>query len=182
MNESAITVRYAKAFFTVAKEQDLVLELKDDMELVMDLCIKSDEFVDLLKSPVIKTSEKIRLFKVIFFEKVNELTLNFFLLVLQNKREVFIPAICRDVLTLIRQEQGIKSVVLTTAVAVDDQVTKKITGILERELKGKVEITGRVKPDIIGGIILRIDDKQYDASIARQLEKVKQRLLKAHVW
>lgn len=179
MNESAITVRYAKAFFAVALERDVISELKDDMEMVMNLCRNSDEFLVFLKSPVIKISEKMRLFNIIFKERVNELTLNFFRLILQNKREIFLPEISRNILTLIRQEKGIKSVVLTTAVPVDDTVTKKISAVLERELKGKVELTSRIRPDIIGGIILRIDDRQYDASVSMQLNKIKQKLLAA---
>jgi F-type H+-transporting ATPase subunit delta len=181
MNESAITVRYAKAFFAVALEQDIISELKDDMELVMNLCWESDEFLVLLKSPVIKISEKIRLFNIIFKERVNELTLNFLLLILQNKREIFLPDISRNILTLIREEKGIKSVVLTTAAPVDDVVTKKILVILENELKGKVELSSRIKPDIIGGIILRVDDRQYDASVVTQLKKIKQELLTAQL-
>jgi len=181
MNESAITVRYAKAFFAVARERDVISELKDDMEMVMNLCRDSDEFLVLLKSPVIKISEKIRLFNIIFKDRVNELTLNFFRLILQNKREIFLPDISRNILTLIRQEKGIKSVVLTTAIPVDDPVIKKISGVLERELKGKVELTGRVKPSVIGGIILRVDDKQYDASVGTQIKKVRQRLLTAYL-
>jgi F-type H+-transporting ATPase subunit delta len=48
---------------------------------------------------------------------------------------------------------------------------------MEKELGSQVEISARINPGIIGGMILRIDDKQYDASIAAQLNKIKKELL-----
>ena len=177
MNESAITVRYAKALFSLAKERNILLDLKADMELFSDIYKNSDDFLMLIKSPVIKSSEKIRLIDTIFQDKINELTLNFFRLVFQNKREIFIPEISNNILKLIREEKGIKTAVLTTASSVDNNTLDKITRLLENELGGKVELTNCIKPQIIGGIIIRVNDKQYDASIAKQLNKVKQKLL-----
>jgi F-type H+-transporting ATPase subunit delta len=44
-------------------------------------------------------------------------------------------------------------------------------------MKVKIELSTQIKPEIIGGMILRLDDKQYDASIATQLKKIRQNLL-----
>lgn len=181
MDESTLTVRYSKALFSLAKEEDELLSLKNDMELVLDVCKNSVEFDNFFKSPVIKGSEKFRVISLIFKEKVSYFTLNFFRIVIQNSRETFVPSVCRHVLTLIRQEKGIKSAVLTTAKEIDGNIQKKLTAILERELGGKVELTNRINPKIIGGIILQIDDKQYDASVATKLKQLKQQLLKATV-
>lgn len=52
---------------------------------------------------------------------------------------------------------------------------------MEKELAAKIELSTQVNPDIIGGMILRLDDKQYDASIATQLKKVKQTLLETEL-
>ncbi|MDD4107759.1 MAG: ATP synthase F1 subunit delta [Prolixibacteraceae bacterium] len=181
MDESAITVRYSKALFSLANESEELSSLKDDMELFMDVYKNSEEFKHLLKSPVIKGSEKFRLLTIIFKGKVSDFTINFFRLVIQNKRESFLPLICRYVLTLIKREKGIKTVVLTTAAAIDDDLLEKINSVLERELESKVELANRVNPEIIGGIILRIDDKQYDASVITKLKDLKNKLLKAAV-
>jgi F-type H+-transporting ATPase subunit delta len=181
MDESTLTVRYSKALFALAKEEDELLSLKNDMELVLDVCKNSVEFVNFLKSPVIKDSEKFRVITLIFKDRVNYFTLNFFRIIINNNRETLVPSVCRHVLTLIRHEKGIKSVILTTAKEIDENILKKLTGILERELGGKVELTNRINPKIIGGIILQIDDKQYDESIATKLKQLKQQLLKATI-
>lgn len=181
MNQSTITVRYAKAFFSTAKEKNMLDKLKADIELVLSVCKSSSEFILLLESPVVKTSKKTDLIKSIFSEKVNELTLNFLLLIAQNKREVQIPGICRNFLTLTRKDQNIKSAVITTASEINKETLKKVETVIAKELDAKIELTSEVNTEIVGGIVLRIDDKQYDASVATQLKKIKQQLLETEL-
>lgn len=70
---------------------------------------------------------------------------------------------------------------MTTAQPIDQKLLKRAEKILETELGTPVELTGRVNPHIIGGMILRIDDKQYDDSLATRLKKMKQKLLSSHM-
>jgi len=177
MDESSISVRYSRAFYDVSEERGLLDSLKNDIELIANVCSRSTEFMKLLENPVIRTSQKIHIVSLIFNGKLNELTLDFLKLVFQNKREIFIPRICRNILSLIKEAIGIKTVMLTTAAEIDEASLNSIAQILEQELGGKVEISARINPSIIGGMILRIDDKQYDASIAAQLRKIKKELL-----
>lgn len=181
MDQSTITVRYAKAFFSTAKEKDLLDTLKSDIELILSVCKSSSDFNLLLESPVVKTSKKTDLIKSIFSGKVHELTLNFLLLIVQNKREVQIPGICRNFLTLTRKDQNIKSAVITTASEINKKTLSKVEALISKELGAKIELSSEVKTDIIGGIVLRIDDKQYDASVATQLKKIKQELLETEL-
>jgi F-type H+-transporting ATPase subunit delta len=181
MDESAIAVRYSKAIYSLASERKITDTLKTDMELISGVCSQSADFILLLKSPVVKTSEKSHVISEIFKEKIHPLTLDFLLLITRNNRETFIPDIARDTLAFIRKEKNIKTAVLTTAIEIDQPVISEIGKILEKELSGKIELTSKINPDIIGGIILRIDDKQLDASVRTQLRNVKKNLLKTQV-
>lgn len=181
MDQSAITVRYAKAFFSLAKEKKMLEIFKTDIELIADVCQKSADFILLLESPIVKTSKKIKLISSIFEDKLNVLTLNFLHLIAKNKREIHIPFICRNFLELTRKDQHIKSVVITTATEVNSETIKKIVTLLETGLHAKIELSSHINPDIIGGMVLRLDDNQYDASIATQLKKIKQKLLETEI-
>nr|WP_319998291.1 ATP synthase F1 subunit delta [uncultured Draconibacterium sp.] len=181
MNQSAISVRYAKAFFSTAKEKKLLDKLKADIQLVMDICKSSQDFILLLESPIVKSSKKAALVKSIFEGKIEEISLNFLLLIVQNKREVHIPGICRNFLDLTRKDLNIKSAVLTTASEVNSSSLKKVEELLEKELNATIELSAQVNPEILGGLVLRMDDKQYDASVATQLRKVKQTLLETEL-
>jgi F-type H+-transporting ATPase subunit delta len=181
MNESIITVRYAKALFSLAKEKGLLGRLKADIESVADVCSKSAEFILFLESPVIKTSKKISLLSEIFSGSLHELTLKFLILITENKRETFIPRICRNFLDLLRKDLGIRTAVITTATQLSAGILEKAKLIMEKELHSKIELNGKVNPEILGGIILRVDDRQYDASLATQLKKIKINLLETEL-
>ena len=181
MDQSAISVRYSKAFFAAAKEKKILDVLKADIQLVSDTCINSTDFILLLESPIVKTSKKAKLISAIFGGKVNQLTMNFLLLIVQNKREIYIPGICRNFLALCREDQNIKSAVLITATEMSNDTVKKVGTLIEEELKTKVELSTEVNKDIIGGLVIRLDDRQYDASIATQIKKIKQKLLESEI-
>ena len=159
MNQSAITVRYAKAFFSLAKEKNLLETLKKDMELVEETCRISIDFILLLESPVVKTSKKKSVMASVFSEKINAYTLQFLNLVLENKRDVHLQGICRNFLDLVRKDQNIKSALITTASEINKNTLTKIKELIEKKLNTKVELSENIKPEIIGGLVLRIDDK-----------------------
>ena len=175
--DSLIRVRYAKAFFQSAKEKNLLGELKSDIENILSICNNSPEFIGLLNSPVVKTRQKSELINQIFKSQVNDLTLKFLVLITENKREAEIPGICRNFLTLTRKDQNIKTATLITAAEINNETTGKIRKIIENETGAGIELSSRINPDLIGGFILRIDDKQYDSSVASQLKKIRQQLL-----
>lgn len=181
MDHSAITVRYAKAFFTLAKEKSLLSPLKKDIELIADICQHSTDFILLLESPVVKASKKMTLITSIFSEKVSSLTLDFLHLITKNKRESHIPAICHHFLGLTRKDQNIKSALITTATEINKETIKKIKILMEKELDAKIELSSKINPEIIGGLVLRVEDMQYDASVATQLKIIKQKLLETEL-
>lgn len=181
MSLSAIRVRYAKAFFELAKEKKMLNTLKTDIQKVFDVCSLSPDFINMLESPVIKTSKKAELITTIFKAEIQPLTLNFLVLIANNKRENYIPGICRNFLDMTREDQNIKSAVLITATEINPKTNDKIRNLLEKELNATVELNCKTDAEIIGGLILRIDDKQFDSSVATQLKKIKQLLLETEI-
>lgn len=181
MDEGLISVRYAMAVFSLAKEKKILPAIKEDMELILTVCSQSADFNRMLSSPVVKPSEKIAVIKSIFSKKINELSVNFLVLTVKNNRESFIPSVCRMVLSYIRKEKNIKTAVITTAKPLDDATLRTAEKTLEKELGAHVELTGKSDPKLIGGLVLRIDDKQYDATVLTRLKKLKQELLKTQV-
>jgi F-type H+-transporting ATPase subunit delta len=131
----------------------------------------------LLESPVIKTSQKSEALRRIFEGKIHALSINFLLLIAENKRENYIPGIFRYLEDLYRREEGVKSAVLTSAQPLNESLVAQIKEILEKEFKSKVELSQKVDEKLIGGFVLRVEDKQYDASLSTQLKKIREQLL-----
>ncbi len=177
MNRGAITVRYAKALYQVGEEKSQLKSLKEGIDLLLSSFKESPELTILLDSPVIKTSEKKKIFSSVFKGNIDEIIINFFNLLADNKREAYLKDMCLYFSELYKKNQGIKEAVITTALPLDDTHKQEILSVLENKLKRKLELTSMVNPSLIGGFKLRIDDQQVDASIAAKLRRIQNELI-----
>ncbi len=180
MNESKITVRYAKALFALAKEGNVLDAVKNDMVLLGECIHEVPELQFVISSPVIKVSEKIRLFREVFNTAFHELTSSFVTLLLEKRREEFLSGISRYFITLLRADQGIKSAELITALPLDASLLDSLKKYIAKRFNSQVEMHESVDEKLIGGFILRVDDQQVDASIASKLERIKTALIQSH--
>ena len=176
MNDSKISVRYAKALFQAAKEDSSIDKVMLDA-LTFENALELPRFREVLESPVVKTSVKKKLVKEGFENKLGDLFLNFILLVLSNKRESYLPAILRNVNALYKEHKGIKAAVLTVSSEIDAVLRKKFSELLTNTFNSKIELKEIIDPGIIGGFILKVEDEQYDASVKSELARIKKNLL-----
>jgi len=177
MNESKIVVRYAKAIFLLALEKNMLEIVRNDIELVNKTIRDFDQFGAYLKSPVIKSSQKFNLVSQIFKGTIHEISLNFIRLLIQHKRETFLEDIVRRFIDVYRNYKGIKSADVVTAVPLEEDVKQKLQVLLSVIYKTNIELHAHEDSSIIGGFVLKIADKQYDASIASSLKRMKTALI-----
>jgi len=177
MNESQISVRYAKALFQSASDKKLLDEVFRDMELLTETC-QVKEFQYLLAQPSLQTSQKCSMVESLLKKHLTWISLSLVELVIRNKREIYLPGIARNYKELYRKAKGIRSATLVTAYPVGDEEVEKIRKMIQDTFKEKVELAKKIDEEIIGGFVLTIEDMQYDASVARNLRKMKNQLMK----
>lgn len=177
MNESKISVRYAKALFQLGKEKNILDPLVADMKLVGELCNTVKDFWLMVESPVIKTSQKRKTVKLVLVDKLDAISLNFIDMVFENRREIFIKDMVRNFLDLCRKDKGILSAKLTTAGLIDEEGKTNLSEMLKKAFNSKIELEEVLDKDIIGGFILRVDDQELDASVSNQLNQIKRALI-----
>ena len=177
MNLSKINVRYAKALFELGKEKNQLRNLHEDIVKISGLCRESKEFMNLLENPVLSVSQKKQVFLKIFQFSISDQALQFILLIAGNHREFEIPGICRNFIEMVRKDQGIIPATVTTARKLSENMLSQIKKNLEKETGKEIELMDKVNPSIIGGMILRLEDQQFDGSISTQLKKIKTAML-----
>ena len=176
MNQSKIPVRYARALFLLGKEKNILDKLAEEVKLLADFFDNTPALIPWLRSPVIKMQQKKDLFRKQFKGRLSELTLNFTDLVINKKRERHFPEIFRNFIHFYKTDAGISTLVLTTASEVDESIKNKVSLGFDSKNQKRHEIITRVKPSIIGGFMLQIDDLLYDASLATELKRLKKEL------
>jgi len=180
MNESQISVRYAKALYLSAKDQGNLDAVYHDMELVSDTC-KVKDFQDMLMMPSLQVSQKCQMAMSIFEKHLSKLSLSLINLVVENKREAYLEGIARNFRDLYRNKQGIQSASLVTATPVDEGAMKAIQDLIKKTYASQVELSASVNNEVIGGFVLTIGDMQYDASVASSLKHMKKQLLQTSI-
>ncbi len=179
MNEGKISVRYAKALFILAKEENQHNLVMKDMENLLELFANVPEFNELTDNPVLKPSQKMDILNNIIKDHVQPITLSFIKLIVENNRLNFLDSIARVYKDMFKQDLGIKPATLLTSVPIDEKLRHTILRIINKRMNLKIELEEKIDTDLIGGFILKIGNQQIDASISYQLEKIKKELIRS---
>lgn len=177
MNDSKISVRYAKAILEQAREENKLGEVKRDAELIGQCIHEIPELRLLFEIPVVRTSEKKKIMENSIGSQIDPLTRTFINLVFDQKREIYLGSIIRHFLYLHNREMGIRPALLTTPARLDPAVRENIISLINRKLKIQIELREQTDERLLGGFILRIEDHQIDASIASQLSRIRKELV-----
>lgn len=170
--------RYAKALIDVANESQSAHAVYNDMHDISQSIVHSIELQHLLNSPVVKISDKINVVRAIFGNKVHQTTDKLFHLLAQNNRLELLFPITQQYTHLFNQQKGIVNATVITALELDDTMRTKVMKKAKEIVGDKnISLESKVNPDIVGGFILRIGDKQLDASVSTQLKNVKRSLI-----
>ncbi|MCE1199455.1 MAG: ATP synthase F1 subunit delta [Marinilabiliales bacterium] len=177
MNESKISVRYPKAFFSLSVEKNLSVAVKKDVDTLLHLFETQPGFKALLASPVLPASAKKSFVDKVFKEQFHAMTIDFLHLLLKNGREIYLFEICLNFNRLYSLQTGVKFAQLTTAVALDKIQLDQFSDIIQQMFGSKAEVNSKVDPSILGGFVLKVDDQQMDASVSTQLRRMKREMV-----
>ncbi len=172
MGQLKVASRYAKSLLSLAKEKGLTQEVKADVALIGKTIDASKDLRLLLNSPVIREDKKNSILKEIFASQINELTLKFINLLTEKGRESTIEAICDAYTALYRDHNNILQVRIISAVKLEEATKNEIISKLSDADK-TLEVVEEINPELIGGFIVKIGDKQIDASVLGSFNKLK---------
>ena len=173
MKATRLASRYAKSLLSLVLENNSLESTLSDMKLILSVCNQNRDLSQLLKSPVVKTDKKLTILSEIFSNEVTEITMAFISIITNKKREKFLEGIAESFIFLYKIHNNIETVTLTTATAVDNSTKEEIMNYIKKNGKSEVELTEFVDEDILGGVIIRMGDKQLDASVSRNIKELK---------
>jgi F-type H+-transporting ATPase subunit delta len=174
MPNPRLAERYAKSLIDLAVERNQLEAVYQDMLYLRAVCKSSAEFVNVMRSPVIRADKKQNILFAITEGKVSELTASFNRLLVKKMREEHLPEIIAAVITHYNLLKGIHRVKLTTAAAMSEEMKQSIMGKIKSETSlQNIELETVVKDELIGGFVLEFNNNLVDASIARDLRDIR---------
>ena len=169
---------YANALFGAAKDRGKLDAIRDQLGQFVDALNQNREMQLFLFSPYFSSTEKIDGLKRALTDAEPELW-NFLELLLEKGRMPVIFRIQRQYNTLWDKENKRLGVTVTSAVELDPEVVQRIGKEIEGQTGNTVELTSRVDPDILGGLVLQVGNMVLDTSIRNRLEKLRKSVAQA---
>jgi F-type H+-transporting ATPase subunit delta len=173
MPNPRLATRYAKALVDLAIEKGQLETVYADMQWLLAVCKSNRDFVNVLKSPIIKSDVKKKIVEAVTAGKISEITAAFNKLIITKGRESNLPEITHAFVEAYKEKKNIHTIKLTTAAPVSDTVKEAIVAQVKKSAGfEKIELEEKVDADLIGGFVLQIGDKLVDASIVYDLRAI----------
>jgi F-type H+-transporting ATPase subunit delta len=175
MSSTRAAIRYAKAILDLANSKNVAEAVNNDMKTIATTINGNQELNTFIQNPTIKVEVKESAVLEVFAD-TNGVTKGLFHLLFENKRFEILGEIASEYNNLFDESNGVEVAKVTTAVAMDAPLEAKVLAKIATFSDKKITIENIIDPAIIGGFILRIGDKQYNASVANRLQVLKREL------
>ncbi len=177
-----ISKTYGEALFELAVEEKKTDVFMDEVNGVLEALAQNANFYKLLNHPKISKEEKIQVVESVFKGRVSDEVTGFLTLIISKERYKELDAILKYFISRVKEEKGIGTAYVTTAVTLNEiqkaQVKEKL---LSTTKYNEMEIVFDTDESLIGGMIIRIKDRVVDSSIKTKLSEIKKQLYKIQI-
>lgn len=168
--------RYALALTQEAAHTGQADAVDADVTFLGETLDASRELRLFFQSPIVSRDKKENVLKALFSERVSPLTMRFLELLVSKQREALIPAVVTAVRALRDQASNTVEAVVRSAKPLTDTERTQLRARLEARAGQTVRLNEEVRPDLIGGLVVRVGDVVYDRSVKHQLETLREQL------
>lgn len=173
MIEIKLGDRYANSILVLAQERGQVERVREDFQRIQRVCRSNPDFVNMLESPLIKSDKKQSIINEIFDGRFSDIVQTLIEIIVRKKREVYLDDIAERFLFQYDRLNNITRGIIRSAAPLTAAQIEKIKQLVQKEFKTSFELTEVIDKSLIGGFVLDIGDRQFDASIATRLRALK---------
>lgn len=189
---SAVARRYARALFQAAQGAKATAEVGRDLKTAVEAIWDDERLRVFMTGDRVAAEAKKRLVAGLAAavgagtsqgeaRGLHLLVRNFLWLAVDKRREAYVPDVARAYQALADRAEGLVDVEVRTAVELGEDGRRKLGAALAGKLGRRVRANFVVDPSLIGGLQVKVDDRLFDASLRRRLERLGEHLAKARV-
>ncbi len=181
MRDETVARNYAEALFETAQATEGLEVYGEGIEMVARLLDEDDQFRHFLETPRIAAVDKKKVIRKAFEENMPARLVNFLLLTIDKRRQRLLRTIAQQFHALVDEHENRVHVEVTVARALGEEalgeVSSRISALLGKEAIAHV----RVRPEIMGGVVVRVGDIIFDGSLRHRMERMRRQLLLAEI-
>ena len=169
---------YARALFEVARDNDVLDRVHDELGEFADALDENRELQVFLFSPYFSSEEKKDGIKRIVSD-ADERFVNFLQLLAERHRVPALFRIRRSFDSMWAEENKLLPVTVTSAVDLDESLVQDIGRSIEEQTGRRVELSSKVDPNVLGGLQVRVGNMVLDATVRNRLEQLRKQVARA---
>ena len=171
---------YSQALFELAKENNSLVEIEDQVVSLVKLISKSSEFKEIIKNIINKIKDLQNAIKLISDKfKFNELLKKFLVFVISKRRFFYIEKILKDFLSICSNSRGEIQAEITVAKEMNEQEIIKVKNELDSNFGSNIKLNYKYDPSLIGGLVLKVGSTMVDTSIKNKLQQIEKKMIEA---
>lgn len=171
---SGIAGRYATALFELASEGKALDKVDAALDSFLGLLDGSEDLQRLIANPVFTAEEQVSAITALLKKaKIDGLAANFLSLVASKRRLFLVRPMIAAFKALLADKNGVVAAEVTVAAPLSAPNREAVLAALEGQVGGKIALTEKVDPSIIGGLVVKMGSKMIDASLKTKLNAMK---------
>ncbi|RMH15551.1 MAG: ATP synthase F1 subunit delta [Acidobacteria bacterium] len=172
----AIARVYSRAMLDLAEQQGAAESLLEELEGLLSLLAEQPVFAAYLASPVVEISERQKTIERLLRGRASDLLVDALQVLNQHGRLPVLETVVATYRSAYQARRGEVDVFVATAVPLDDDVRAAVRRLIVRHDGRRPNLIEKVEPSLLGGLVLRIDDRKIDTSVAKDLRTIRARL------
>lgn len=173
-----IAKNYARAMFELAVEENTVKETGEELQAIKQILSSDEKIMRFLVTPLVTKNEKIELVSKAFEAQVSKNTQNLIKVVIENGRASEMLKIFDQYSILELEHFGIAEAVAITTIALSETQRNALIEKLENATGKKILLTNQIDKNILGGVLVKVGEKEIDGTVLGKLNSLKQALSK----
>ncbi|MBW1792764.1 MAG: F0F1 ATP synthase subunit delta, partial [Deltaproteobacteria bacterium] len=173
--------KYAQALFMAAKDKGVIDDAHVQFEDLKKLIEKDDTLLNFLNAPQVLDENKLELLRNVFSDRLHRLFVEFLVVLVDKHRMGYLHEIIDDFIRLVEAEKGVARVTVITAHPLTDEQRSDLRAKLIAKTNLKITLEEKVKPAIMGGMIVIMHNEIIDGSIRHGLDMIEEQLAKVKV-
>ena len=174
-----VSSRYAQALIELCVAHSVAKnEILTDLENIVDTIKSSQDLINMIKAPNVSKADKQKVISKIFAGKINNITKNFILYLIDKDRFDIIEHIMVEFKLELDKENNFVQIEIVSAINLDDNIKQNIKDRLSGKLQKQVNVDWSINPDIIAGLIFIVNDSIIDTSMKTKLQMIGRNIIK----
>nr|WP_155197618.1 F0F1 ATP synthase subunit delta [Roseibium hamelinense] len=171
---SGVAKRYASALLDLSEEQGVTADVERDLNTIEGFLDESSDLDRLVKSPAFSAEEQVAALSALLDKAgIKSLAANFVKLAAQNRRLFVLPGMIAAYKMLLAEKRGEVTAEVTSAAPMSDAHASALKDALSASSGKNVNITAKVDPALIGGLVVKLGSRMVDTSLRTKLNSLK---------